>query len=209
MPVLFEETHNSPKIPSQKKRGEESSSASLMTYAFHPKGIKFETQTEEEEIILFLRQHIIVLVPQIFFLVFLMFSPVVLFPFMIRFFSSSLFSVPSGYIVVGTVFWYIVTFGYGLTQFLHWFFNIFIVSNKRVIDIEFVNLLYKEFSEAQIERIQDISYHSHGIMATFFNYGDVTIQTAGEQENFIFESVPRPSEVVKVISGLLKKGKTL
>lgn len=208
MPVLFEETHSSQKNTSQKKRGGRALFESFATYAFHPKDVRFETQEDAEEIILFLRQHIIVLVPQCFFLIFLIFSPIVLFPLALRFITSPL-PISSGYIVVGTVFWYVAIFGYGFTQFLHWFFNIFIVTNKRIIDIEFMNLLYKEFSEAQIERIQDISYHSHGIMATFFNYGDVTIQTAGEQENFIFESVPRPSEVVKVVSGLLKKGKTL
>ena len=106
--------------------------------------------------------------------------------------------------VVGTVFWYVLTFGFILSKLLFWFFNIFIVTNERIVDIDFVNLLHKNISETQLERVQDISYKTSGILATMFNFGDVTIQTAGEMPNFIFERVPKPSEVVDIISDYAK-----
>ncbi len=74
------------------------------------------------------------------------------------------------------------------------------MTNERIVDIDFVNLLHKDIAETQLERVQDISYNTKGILATMFNFGDVTIQTAGEVPNFIFERVPKPSEVVDIIS---------
>jgi hypothetical protein len=110
-------------------------------------------------------------------------------------------------VVVGFVFWYVMTFGLLLTRFLRWFFNIYIVTNERLVDIDFVNLLYKEFSEARLEKIQDISFNSRGILAALFNFGTVHVQTAGELPNFSFESVPNPEDIVRTIADLAQKVK--
>ncbi|MFZ2025530.1 MAG: PH domain-containing protein [Microgenomates group bacterium] len=171
----------------------------LTAFAKTPKHLRFETQEKQEVIILFLRQHLIVLVPWLIIGVILFFTPTILFPVLYRFFSQS-WSIPTGYMIVGTVFWYVLAFGFVLSKFLFWFFNIFIVTNERIVDIDFVNLLHKDISETQLERVQDISYKTSGILATMFNFGDVTIQTAGEMPNFMFERVPKPSEVVDIIS---------
>jgi hypothetical protein len=68
-----------------------------------------------------------------------------------------------------------------------------------------VQLLYKKFSEARLSKIEDVTYTSSGFMATFFNYGNVTIQTAAETEQFEFTAIPNPAEVVKVLGSLMKK----
>ena len=97
------------------------------------------------------------------------------------------------------LFWYIATFGFILANFLRWFFNIYIVTNERIVDIDFYYLLFKRFSQAELEKIQDISYSTGGIFATVFNYGEVMIETAGEAPNLEFVAVPRPDRVVETI----------
>lgn len=179
-----------------------SSMGPFTTYAVRPQSVAFETQSEKEEIILFLRQHIIVLVVPVIVSIFLALAPTVLFPLLISFLPKLPFAVPVGYIIVGSIFWYLATFGFLLGSFLHWFFNIYIVTNERVVDIDFVNLLYKELSEANLGRIQDLSYTTAGLLGTVFNYGNVFIQTAAEVPNMEFLIVPFPSEVVKTISDL-------
>jgi len=171
-------------------------------YALHPGGVRFETQEDKEEVILFLRQHIVLLLPTVVVGLLMALAPTIVFPLLMRIVRSPI-EIPWGYITVGTVFWYVLTFGIVLSRFIHWFFNIFIVTDHRIIDIDFINLLYKEFSETKLSRIQDISYNTKGIFATMWNYGDVMIQTAGEQSNFEFESVPRPAAVVDVVSDLI------
>lgn len=176
----------------------------LTSFAVSPDGIRFETQEAEEEVKLFLRQHVITLVSPTLLVITLALAPMVLVPLFGRFLPLP-FALPAGYVIVGTAFWYVVTFGIALMSFLRWFFNIYIVTDQRVVDIDFIHLLYKEFSEARIDRIQDIGFRSGGIFAAFFDYGDVTIETAGEVPNLEFASVPKPGKVVETISQLIEQ----
>jgi len=83
------------------------------------------------------------------------------------------------------------------------------VTNRRIVDIDFVHLLYKEFSEARLDKIQDITYKSSGIFSVFFDFGDAYVQTAGGNiPNIEFLTVPHPAKVVKAISELLEKQKS-
>jgi len=176
----------------------------LTCYAISPDGVRFETQEDKEDIVLFLRQHIIVLFPSVFLTVLLTIAPLILVPFLLRFLHLPV-SIPPQYFVVGTVFWYVMTFGVSIMSFLRWYYNIYIVTDKRIVDIDFLHLLYKEFSEARLEKIQDLNFRSGGIFAAFFDYGDVFVETAGETPNIEFLSVPKPAKVVETISQLLEK----
>jgi uncharacterized membrane protein YdbT with pleckstrin-like domain len=171
-------------------------------YASHPQGVRFETQEEEETVELFLRQHPIVNVAWICTSILMLIAPTVLFPLLSKIIP---FNVPIGYVIVGTFFWYIATFGFILSNFMYWFFNIFIVSNERIVDIDFYFLLYKHFTQAELQKIQDISFTTSGLLATIFDYGDVVVQTAGEMPEIRFESVPHPQKVVEVIRALTEK----
>lgn len=178
----------------------------LTAFAVAPDGVRFETQEPEEEVLLFLRQHPIVLFPSVLLVIVLAIAPLFLIPFLLRFLELPL-QLPTGYIVVGTAFWYVTTFGVGLVSFLRWFFNIYIVTNRRIVDIDFIHLLYKEFSEAKIDKVQDIAFRSGGIFAAFFDYGNVYVQTAAEVPNIEFLTVPQPAKVVETISELIEQQK--
>ena len=173
----------------------------LTSFAINPKNLRFETQEETEKVILFLRQHVIVNVPWILITVLLLIAPTVIFPLLFRALSLN-FSFPASYYVVGTIFWYLATFGFTLASFVRWFFNIYIVTNERIVDIDFYYLLYKKFAQAELTRIQDIQYTSGGILAAMFNYGNVLVQTAGESPNIDFELIPFPEKVVETIREL-------
>lgn len=173
----------------------------LTAFAVNPTGVRFETQESEEQVVLFLRQHFIVNIPWIVLTGILLFIPPVLFPIMIGGFPLML---PVPYLLIGSLSWYLATVGFALVSFLHWFFNIYIVTNERVIDIDFQYLLFKRFSQAELERIQDISYTAGGIFATVFHYGNVYVQTAGEVPNLEFLAVPRPDKVVEKIRNLME-----
>jgi len=85
---------------------------------------------------------------------------------------------------------------------------VFIITNKRVIDIDFDNLLNKKFSEANLSMIQDVTSEVKGVAQTMFNYGNVLIQTAAEIPEITFELVPNPEKIIKVLEVLREKGET-
>jgi hypothetical protein len=175
----------------------------LAAYAAHPNNVKFETQDADEVVELFLRQHQIVNVPWIIISLILIITPVFLFPFISVFLPFSL-TVPIAYAIIGTGFWYLAVFGYVLVNFIQWYFNIYIVTSERIVDIDFKYLLYKHIGEAELDRIEDISYSSGGFLAALFDFGTILIQTAGETQVIEFEIVPHPDKVVEAIRSVME-----
>jgi len=125
----------------------------------------------------------------------------IILPFVLNFFDVLNF-LPSKYVFISTMFWYLLTFIYAFEKFLHWYFNVFIVTNQRVVDIDFNNMLNKHFAEAGIDMIQDVSSTVKGVSGTFFNYGTILIQTASEINEITFEDVPNPEKIIKVLQEL-------
>ncbi len=192
-----EQKENTIKAPFDKSLKEEFHTHNpLSSFSYEPENIKFETQEEEERIVLLLRQHPIVNLPWILVTVLLVLAPGVLSVFPLLDF------LPLRFQFVAILFWYLITAAYVLESSLSWFFNVYMVTNERVIDVDFENLLYREVSEANIEKIQDIEYQIGGVAKSVFNYGDVYIQTAGTMQNFDFKAVPNPAQVVRIIQNL-------
>lgn len=164
-----------------------------------PKNVKFETQEEDEKVLLLLRRHIITNVPWVLIGIILILVPFFypLFPF--------LNFLPGRYLPIILIGWYLLVFVYIFENFLLWFYNIYIVTSERVIDVDFYNILYKEISDARIDKIQDVSYDQNGFVEAFFNYGDILIQTAAEKTEFVFEKVPQPDKIISIINLLLDK----
>ena len=201
MPTVFKAPTQKKNVPVTAKSPLRSQMHPLTCFVVNPSGVRFETQEENEQVILFLRQHLIVNIGWVILVVVMLTSPTVLFPFLLSAVNVSV-HLPLGYILIGTVFWYLATFGFALANFISWFFNIYIITNERIVDIDFYYLLYKDFKEAELTKIQDLSYTTGGIIATLFNFGNVHIETAGEAPNLVFELIPYPEKVVETIRGL-------
>jgi len=110
--------------------------------------------------------------------------------------------IPAKFQMLGVMAWYLVTFAFAFEKFLSWWFDVYIITDERVIDIAFNNLLDKKFSEAKLSMIQDITSRVSGVSQTMFNYGTVFIQTAAEVPEINFEMVPHPEKIIKILQVL-------
>ena len=72
--------------------------------------------------------------------------------------------------------------------------------NKRVIDVDYSLIVYKEVSEASIDDITDATAKTAGFLGTLFNYGNVMIQTPGTNQSIEFLSIPEPDTVGSTIN---------
>lgn len=188
-----------PKTEEKRNMYPEHTHSKLASFCLYPEDIDFETRENEEKIILMLRAHIVTNVKWIFITLVLLLIPGILKTF-------GVFSMlPTGFELVITLGWYLVTSAYALESFLSWYFNVYFVTNLRVIDVDFYNLIYKQVSDANIDKIQDVSYNMGGVGRTFFNFGNVFIQTAAEVNNFDFLAVPNPDKVAKIIEDMITK----
>ncbi|GIW62250.1 MAG: hypothetical protein KatS3mg090_0076 [Patescibacteria group bacterium] len=96
-------------------------------------------------------------------------------------------------------------FSYALINFTSWFFNVGLISNFRVLDLDYIPLNYRNITETKIFNVEDITAEANGPLASIFHYGDIYIQTAGEKGNIEFHNVPEPNIAIKIINSLVKE----
>jgi hypothetical protein len=174
----------------------------------NPENVNFESLDNDESIVLLGRRHFITNLGWIFISCLLFFVPMFWdeFPLIAGLNANVHFSI--------VTFWYLGLAFYAMLHLLTWFYNVYIVTNERLITVEFMGILSKSINVTQLNRIEDVSYSQRGMTSSFFNFGDVIAETAseqrtedvaeGERSTFTFESVGNPNEVVKVISDLME-----
>ena len=164
----------------------------------NPKNITYEGEDKDEHILYVFRQSFITNIPWLLIATLLLIIPAFLLPLVPPFIHES-FRLPI------VLFWYLIVFGYSFQHFLNWFFNVYIVSDKKIIDVDFHGILYKNISEASIKSIEDVTSTVKGLVGVVFNIGDVYIQTAAENREFEFNNVDNPSKVRDLISDLVAR----
>lgn len=172
-------------------------SSVFYSYCLNPQ-INFDTHEEGEKIILLLRSHPFTQVGWILNSIFLLILTLVL-----NFFIQSFFNL--GQIFIINCFSIVFIFSYIWFNILSWYFNVGIVTNKRVIDIDLHAVIYKEITDAQLGKIEDVTVKSGGYLQSLFDYGSIFIQTAGTAVNIEFNNVPYPTDAAQVINKLLGK----
>lgn len=190
--------HIKPRIPPSEKQVHLFSS-----FCLNPKGIHFRNQEPDEKILLFLRRDLITNLIWIVTSIVLLTIPILSIPFIDL--SKPIFIFPIKYIIFFVLFYYLLVFTYIYINFITWYFNIGLVTNIRVLDVDFANLIYKNIAETKITLIQDVSFTQNGVARAFFDYGDVFVQTSGNLENIEFEATPKPENTVHIIGELIGK----
>ena len=173
----------------------------LSYFRRYPLGVKFWNQEADESIILFIRRHFITNLPWILLTLLLSVLPMITIV-LFRLSNLYLFSIPPHFVLVLLSFYYLIVFNYALVNFIVWFYHVGIVSQKRLLDLDVYNILNHDLAETNINDVVDVSYNQRGFFQSFFNYGDVPIQTTAFKANFEFEECPRPAEVSDIITDL-------
>lgn len=168
----------------------------LAAFAYLPNKVNFVAADSNEKVVLLLRKHPITNIPWILTALLMAIAPLILD-------TLPLFdAIPLNIRLIASLFWYLITLAFILEEFLAWFFNVYIVTDERVFDVDFVNLIYREITDANIDQIQDVTTKIGGVIPTIFNYGEVVIQTAAEIPQIEFQAVPRPDTVAQVLREL-------
>jgi hypothetical protein len=168
----------------------------LGAYVTRPKSFYFTTQERNEYVVLYLRQHPITQLGWVLIVFFLIIGS----PFVFN--ALSIFvpiTLPDTYKLIILIFWFLILATVIFTKFLLWYYNINIVSNKRIVDIDIPYLLTQEISSCLIDQVEEVTYKKFGLLSALFDYGDVYVQTAGSTIDIEFLKVPDPKLVVKTI----------
>lgn len=161
-----------------------------------PKDVSFHGQDTDEDIVLVVRSHWITWIPGFFFSLCILIAPFLI----IALFKDLSVSFSAGLVIMGIV---LSTTGVFNTMY-KWFYSVNIITTQRIIDVDFVNAFMHKFSEAQLEKIEDISHEHIGFVGSIFDVGNVYIQTAGSKAEFEFDNIPRPRDVQDTLNDLLE-----
>jgi uncharacterized membrane protein YdbT with pleckstrin-like domain len=206
MPELFDGSqanHSQPKrrpTPdeySEVLRNERPATSGFQAFMAKPRAMHFDSQSTEEHILLLLRRHPITQLPWIIIASLFAFLPLLLTTLPI------IAALPGNYLFAAIVGWYLLLTGFILESFLTWFFNVYIITDERIIDVDFLSLIYKNVSSAKIDNIEDVTARSGGALQSIFHYGTVYVQTAGQKREFEFEDVPQPEKVTRLLNELI------
>lgn len=152
---------------------------------------------DDEIIILILRQHWITLVPTYLLVIFLIVVP--FFFFTHEFFDS--FTII--FRVMVWAFWYLGVAGIILQRTVTWFHNVYILTDERIVDVNFPSILTSDISTTKLDSVVDYSMKNSGFLSTMLDYGTIEIQTAGEEKEFSFFDVPHPGKIIKLLGELV------
>lgn len=173
------------------------SSNPFSSFMAFPQGFSVNIQDPNEEILLLVRKHPITNLKWILIAVLMSLAPIALHQF------PGFPLLPGRFQFMTGVFWYLLVVAVVIEGFLNWYFDAFVVTDERVIDIDFINLIHKTISTAKIDDIQDVNMSAGGVLASLLEYGTVFIQTAAEVPEFAIANTPNPDELVKLINELI------
>ncbi len=102
-------------------------------------------------------------------------------------------------------FFLLVIWMYGFMIWIDYYFDVWIITTQRIVNIEQQGMFSRRVSEMEYSKMQDITAEVVGFFPTVINYGDVKVQTAGGDEEFIFRTVSDPYNVKNIIFNMQKK----
>ena len=196
------EYKNADKTFIEKLKRDIKGSTSITSFHAFPYKVYFDGQEPTEHIILLLRQHWVVLLKPALFVALLILLSFLSFPYASAITENPAMAVK--YSMSASIILWVVAFSIAVNSFAKWFFTINVVTDQRVVDLDFANLMSHHYAEAQLEKIEDVSHTHKGALASLFDFGTVTVQTAGALVDIEFDNIPRPRDTQDVMLDLLE-----
>lgn len=91
--------------------------------------------------------------------------------------------------------WLLILWVAFFVEWTDYYLDLWIVTDRRVIDIEQKGFFHREVTSFSFRQIQDITIETRGIIQTFFKFGTLHIQTAGHDRDILINSAENPEDV--------------
>lgn len=152
---------------------------------------------KDENLLIEIRKHWLVFVSEIFILAIFSIMPLMIFyssfdfSRIINLFEGNLSSLLTFIYLV----WLLLLWVAGFVFWTDYYLDVWIITDKKILDIEQKGFFRREVSFLNLEKIQDVTYEVDGFIQTFLNYGNINVKTAGNIEGFFIKGVPNPALV--------------
>lgn len=82
---------------------------------------------------------------------------------------------------------------------LYWL-DIWVVTNQRLIDIDYKHLFDRDIAILKLDKIQDVTVRITGVFGHLLKFGSVAVQTAGQQREFVIDQIAHPEKLRDAIA---------
>jgi hypothetical protein len=104
--------------------------------------------------------------------------------------------------VVGRAFlgaWWLILWTGAFAIFTRYYLNSWILTNMRIVDIDQKRFFHRDVSSLVLNRVQDITVETKGLLFSLLNIGTISVQSAGATERFKMKGVSEPNRLRDVI----------
>lgn len=172
----------------------------------------FPGQGPDEKIHLFVRRHWICFMPMALICFIIIIIPAFVYIVAHEFIPQMITGPWKDYIILGISAYILLMSLVFIISWLDYYYDILIITDERMVHISQNGLFNRHISELNLLRVQNVSTKIKGMLPTFYDYGNLTVETAGytgltdEQashvSDFSMEYVPHPNHLSKIILNL-------
>jgi len=107
-------------------------------------------------------------------------------------------------ITFGLAAWLLLSTLSGFVVWTHYYLDLWVITDRRIIAVEQVHFFNRNVAIFRLERLQDIEFSIKGLVQTFFNFGTISAQTAGNSDvNFKSTGMPNPDQLQNIIQSAM------
>ena len=100
---------------------------------------------------------------------------------------------------VGLGVWLLVTWTSAWGALTRYFLNAWVLTNQRIVTIKQRRYFYREVSSLFLSRVQDVTTNVRGVVSSLLGIGDIKVQSAAEDVEFVMRNIPRPEQMRDLI----------
>jgi len=158
-----------------------------------------------EEIVRKVRKHWFVLLERLVILFFIFLAPFILYAFIsgieVQFGQEKMIilELNTALFIFISAAWSLFIWMKCIAIWTNYYLDMWVITNKRLIDIEQHGFFHREISTLRMEQIQDITIETRGIVATLLNFGHIHVQSAAESREFTIRGIPNPQKIKELI----------
>lgn len=91
--------------------------------------------------------------------------------------------------------WLLVVWTGAWGAFTKYFLNAWVLTNERIVNIKQRRFFSREVSSLFLSRVQDVTTDVSGVLQSFLSIGNIKVQTAAEDIEFIMHGIPHPEQM--------------
>lgn len=106
-----------------------------------------------------------------------------------------------GFFYVSLVFSFVIALVLFFPSWMSWYFSVYIITNKRFIQIFHKGFFQKSYSDMPLQQIQSVNYTVKGFQQTVLGFGTILVQTY--LGDILMNDMHKPAQLTKEINTIL------